>query len=99
MDEKLKQTFIDTVTDSLGINCSDNLEYDLDQIWPMVYCFMRDHFVDQNEMLYRDAKKELDSIAMYLWSNFYSEESPNFELIDSLIGVISQIDNMISGLV
>jgi hypothetical protein len=45
-----------------------------------------------------DAKREAESLALYLWEKHYKEDSPNFELCDSVAGVISQIDNMTTGL-
>jgi hypothetical protein len=45
-----------------------------------------------------EAKREAESLAMSLWEKYYKEESPNFELCDSVAGVISQIDNMTTGL-
>jgi hypothetical protein len=46
-----------------------------------------------------EAKREAESLAMSLWKKFYQEDSPNFELCDSVAGVISQIDNMTCGLI
>jgi len=48
----------------------------------------------EQERAYDEASK----LAMYIWSNHYRDESPDFELCDSTAGVISQIDNMITGL-
>ena len=45
-----------------------------------------------------DAKREAESLALSLWANHYMQESPDFELCDSVAGVISQIDNMTTGL-
>jgi hypothetical protein len=45
------------------------------------------------------AKLEADTLAMSLWRNDWQAESPEFELCDTPSGVISQIDNMVSGLV
>jgi hypothetical protein len=47
---------------------------------------------------YDAAKLEAESLATSLWKRFYYEISPNFELCDSVAGVISQIDNMAAGL-
>jgi hypothetical protein len=46
-----------------------------------------------------DAKREADSLAMSLWQKWYKNDSPDFELCDSVAGVITQISNMTSGLV
>jgi hypothetical protein len=42
--------------------------------------------------------EEARSIALYLWNKHYMDDSPNFELCDSMSGVLSQIDNMVTGL-
>ena len=46
-----------------------------------------------------DAKREAESLAMSLWQKWYKDDSPNFELCDSVAGVITQINNMTAGLV
>ena len=46
-----------------------------------------------------DAKREAESLAMALWRKWYKDDSPNFELCDSVAGVITQINNMTTGLV
>jgi len=46
-----------------------------------------------------DAKREAESLAMALWRKWYKDESPDFELCDSVAGVITQINNMTTGLV
>jgi hypothetical protein len=38
------------------------------------------------------------SLATYMWKAFYRSESPEFELCDDMFGVLSQIDNMSTGL-
>lgn len=40
----------------------------------------------------------LDSLAMALWRQHYRETAPEFELLPDAAGVLSQIDNMVSGL-
>lgn len=51
-----------------------------------------------------EAKKYLDALAMCMFEKHYAKDEPyasgevKFELFDSLPGVISQIDNMVSGL-
>lgn len=44
------------------------------------------------------AYNEAAQLAMFLWNKYYKADSPNFELCDSTQGIISQIDNMLSGL-
>lgn len=58
------------------------------------------------EMLreHEEAKKYLDMLAMCMFKKYYAQDEPyasgavKFELFDSLSGVVSQIDNMASGL-
>jgi hypothetical protein len=47
---------------------------------------------------YELAEAEARTLALYIWGKFYKLDSPNFELLDTLSGVISQIDNMVTGL-
>lgn len=96
--DDFQDEFIDLIVHTLGINQSDNLRYDLENIFPMIYGSLRDHFVDANAMVYSQTKKELDNLATVLHRDFYAKELPEFELCDSILGVISQIDNMISGI-
>jgi len=44
------------------------------------------------------AKTEADTLCMAIYRRKYKTTSPDFELCDSIAGVISQIDNMIGGL-
>jgi hypothetical protein len=44
------------------------------------------------------AYEEATSLATALFNKYYKHESPNFELLDTTQGVISQIDNMSTGL-
>jgi len=37
-------------------------------------------------------------LATHIWREFYSKESPDWEPLDDLFGVLTQIDNMVSGL-
>lgn len=49
-------------------------------------------------MIDRDLE-EAKRIAVHLWVRHYkSEDCPNFELLDDMGGVLSQIDNMVAGL-
>ena len=45
------------------------------------------------------AKREAENLANTLYKNHYKKDSPRFELCDSVAGVISQLDNMTTGLV
>lgn len=38
------------------------------------------------------------SLAMHLWGEHYIKDAPQFELLDDAYGVLSQIDNMLTGL-
>lgn len=51
------------------------------------------------DMLLKDAEREARSLAMSLWRQYYQKESPNFELCDSAAGIITQINNMIAGII
>ena len=44
------------------------------------------------------AKDEAESLCMAIYNQHYRQESPDFELCDSVAGVISQISNMAAGL-
>ena len=37
-------------------------------------------------------------IAIHLWEEFYKKESPEWQPLDDLMGVLTQIDNMTVGL-
>jgi molecular chaperone GrpE (heat shock protein) len=41
---------------------------------------------------------EASSLALYMWKHHYKEESPCFSLCDSVAGIITQIDNMYTGI-
>ncbi len=45
-----------------------------------------------------DASAYAKNIAIYLWKKFYKKEAPTFEVCDGLYDVLSQIDNMVTGL-
>lgn len=44
-------------------------------------------------------RTSLADLAMALWRTHYRNDSPNFELLPDAAGILSQIDNMVSGLV
>ena len=44
------------------------------------------------------ARREAGSLAMALWRTHYQHQLPDFALCDSVAGIISQIDNMTTGL-
>lgn len=44
------------------------------------------------------AMREASSLAMNIWKQHYKDVSPNFELCDSVVGILTQIDNMVAGL-
>ena len=46
-----------------------------------------------------NSKREAESLAMSLWRRHYQDVSPDFELCDTTAGVITQIDNMVAGVV
>lgn len=45
-----------------------------------------------------DDKEAASRLAMRIWDKHYRKEAPCFELCESLAGILSQIDNMVSGL-
>ena len=57
--------------------------------------------VEKLEKQLEDAKREAESLALALYKQHYSTDPSRveFELCDSPAGVISQIDNMVCGLV
>lgn len=52
----------------------------------------------QHMEMERAEMHEAKSLAMSMWRKHYKDVSPNFELCDSVVGVITQIDNMAAGL-
>lgn len=45
------------------------------------------------------AYKEATDLANFLWKKFYKESAPNWEPLDTTEGVITQIDNMVAGVI
>ena len=43
------------------------------------------------------ALKEATHIAEWLWKNFYRDQAPEWGVLPDLVGVLSQIDNMVAG--
>ena len=41
-----------------------------------------------------NAEREAECLALSLWRRHYTKDSPNFELCDSVGGIITQINNM-----
>ena len=46
-----------------------------------------------------EGKREAEYLANLLWERCYKKESPNFKMLNTIAGVVSQINNMIAGLV
>lgn len=44
------------------------------------------------------ALKEATHIAEWLWKTFYRDQAPEWAVLPDLLGVLSQIDNMVAGL-
>lgn len=42
--------------------------------------------------------EQLKDLTVTIWKIFYREEAPDFEPLDSVLGLITQIDNMVTGL-
>lgn len=59
---------------------------------------MKEKYIGGLHKQLEQSKREAESLALSLHKRHYKNESPNFELCDSVAGVISQIDNMTSGL-
>ena len=45
-----------------------------------------------------DSRREASAIAMNMWETFYKTDSPQFELLTEAPGILSQIDNMYTGI-
>jgi hypothetical protein len=41
---------------------------------------------------------QLRDLTVTIWKMFYQEEVPDFEPLDDILGLITQIDNMVTGL-
>jgi len=48
---------------------------------------------------HEEARREAEGLAVTLWSLHYRHCAPEFNLCDSVVGVITQIDNMTAGMV
>ena len=46
-----------------------------------------------------EGKREADRLATLLWESHYKDTAPGWKLLDTVSGVISQIDNMIAGII
>lgn len=57
-----------------------------------------DKHIKELEQQLEETYNEARRLALSLWRLHYADESPNFELCDTTAGIISQIDNMVSGL-
>jgi len=42
--------------------------------------------------------EHLKDLTVRIWEEFYKEESPEWEPLDDILGLITQIDNMVCGL-
>lgn len=42
--------------------------------------------------------EQLKDLTVTIWKMFYREEAPEFEPLDDILGLITQIDNMVTGL-
>ena len=54
--------------------------------------------VSELEEHLRRANNEASDLVWSIWRRHYSGDMPNFELLDSVAGIISQINNMVAGL-
>lgn len=66
-------------------------------IW-LAYCEMKELFASTEEQL-SDAKREADSLALSMYKHNYAikPDAVPFELCDTVAGVVTQIDNMYTG--
>lgn len=58
---------------------------------------MMDNYGKMAEEL-KIAKDYAKTLATYLWSMHYKDDAPDWEPFDDLFGILSQIDNMLTGL-
>lgn len=66
-----------------------------EQVIQWIYSVQALHYKETYKSEFEQTKK----VAMSLYNRFYKETAPDFELCDNLFGVLSQIDNMVAGLV
>ena len=78
-----------------GGNEIENLECFFEQYSGDIYVLLRDHFLDAANMVIRDATKEALQIVEYLYKEHYLATTPEFEPLTDLLGLLSQISNMI----
>ena len=60
----------------------------------------------RGEYIFPDLNKEnyclnfeyAKNLAMYLWQNFYKEDSPDWKPLNNMQGILMQIDNMLTGM-
>jgi hypothetical protein len=52
-----------------------------------------------NHITETDAYEYAKDIAIHLWEEHYQDDAPEWEPLDDLMGVLSQIDNMTTTLV
>jgi hypothetical protein len=53
---------------------------------------------EHEEKMYQHDIKYAQEIAIYMHKHFYASESPLFIVLESMSGVLSQIDNMVEGM-
>ena len=54
---------------------------------------------DTAEAQLAEAREEAKALAVSLWIKHHRKDSPEFELCDSVAGIISQINNMVAGII
>ena len=62
--------------------------------WPAV----KMEFISELANRLRLALNFSGALALILWREYYKNDSPNFELCDTAAGIVTQIDNMVTGL-
>ena len=49
-------------------------------------------------MMPEDALKYAQGLAMSMWEKHWKQDSPNWKPLDDIVGVLTQIDNMVAGM-
>ena len=72
-------------------------ENDSAAAWDM--CEARKLLAEKAEAERDEGKREADILATLLWERHYKDAAPDWKLLNTVSGVISQIDNMTAGIV
>lgn len=108
----LPRQIAEEIQDSLMQNCGGRCNSEYNPCWEFELAAKLQLALDGEHdklVLVTDASEDDDEnedsalvyaqqIANYIWRNHYKAKSPKFEVLDTLDGVLSQIDNMVAGL-